>query len=128
MTIINFQENDFYNPVKDGNYGILAHARITLQWPTGRWFSPGPPVSSTNKIDRHDITEILLKVVLNTIKQTMVNVKIFKIERHHTVIQQYKTLIIKTFFYSRFFKCWFWCIILKLFKVYFWFPFFSLDI
>ena len=28
------------------------------------------PVSSTNKTDRHDITEILLKVVLNTIKQT----------------------------------------------------------
>ena len=30
------------------------------------WFSP---VSCTNKTDRHDITEILLKVVLNTIKQ-----------------------------------------------------------
>jgi hypothetical protein len=28
------------------------------------------PVSSTNKTDRHDITEILLKVALNTIKQT----------------------------------------------------------
>ena len=28
------------------------------------------PVSSTNKIDGHDITEILLKVALNTIKQT----------------------------------------------------------
>jgi hypothetical protein len=27
-------------------------------------------VSSTNKTDRHDITEILLKVALNTIKQT----------------------------------------------------------
>jgi hypothetical protein len=27
-------------------------------------------VSSTNKTYRHDITEILLKVVLNTIKQT----------------------------------------------------------
>jgi hypothetical protein len=26
---------------------------------TGRWFSPGPPVSSTNKTGRHDITEIL---------------------------------------------------------------------
>jgi hypothetical protein len=26
------------------------------------------PVSSNNKTDRHDITEILLKVVLNTIK------------------------------------------------------------
>ena len=27
----------------------------------------GFPISSTNKTDRHDITEILLKVVLNTI-------------------------------------------------------------
>ena len=32
-----------------------------------RWFSPGIPVSSTNKADRHDITEIVLKVTLNTI-------------------------------------------------------------
>ena len=29
--------------------------------------TPGTPVSSTNKTDRHDITEILLKVALNTI-------------------------------------------------------------
>jgi len=28
---------------------------------------PGTPVSSTNKTDRHNITEILLKVALNTI-------------------------------------------------------------
>jgi hypothetical protein len=28
------------------------------------------PVSSTNKTDRHDIAEILLKVALNTINQT----------------------------------------------------------
>ena len=41
------------------------------QWlATSWWFSPGPPVSSTNKTDRHDITEILLKMALNTIKQT----------------------------------------------------------
>jgi hypothetical protein len=33
----------------------------------GRWFSPGTPVSSTNKMDRPDITEILLKVALSTI-------------------------------------------------------------
>ena len=32
-------------------------------------FSPGTPVSSTNKTDCHDITEILLKVALNTINQ-----------------------------------------------------------
>jgi hypothetical protein len=30
----------------------------------GRWFSPGTSVSSTNKSDSHDITEILLKVAL----------------------------------------------------------------
>jgi hypothetical protein len=36
---------------------------------TGRWCSPGPPVSPTNKMDLHDTTEILLKVALNTIKQ-----------------------------------------------------------
>jgi len=29
---------------------------------TGRWFPPGPPVSSTNKTVHHDITEILWKV------------------------------------------------------------------
>ena len=28
----------------------------------GRWFSQSTPVSSTNKTDRHDIIEILLKV------------------------------------------------------------------
>ena len=36
----------------------------------GRWFSLGTPVSSTNKTDHHDITEILLKVALRTINQT----------------------------------------------------------
>ena len=39
------------------------------QWlATGRWFSPGPPVSSTNKTDQHDITEISLKDAVSTIK------------------------------------------------------------
>ena len=41
-----------------------------IQWlATGRWFSPDTPVSSTNKTDHHDITEILLKVALSNIKQ-----------------------------------------------------------
>jgi hypothetical protein len=38
-------------------YQFLAH---------GRWFSPGTPASSTTKIGRHDIAEILLKVALST--------------------------------------------------------------
>jgi hypothetical protein len=34
------------------------------QWfATGRWFSPGTPVSSNKKTDRHDITEILLNTI-----------------------------------------------------------------
>ena len=41
------------------------------QWlATGRWFSSGNPVSSPNKTDHHDITEILLRVALNTITLT----------------------------------------------------------
>jgi hypothetical protein len=40
-----------------------------LSFATGRWFSPGTPISSTNKTDRHDIAEILLKMTLSTIKQ-----------------------------------------------------------
>jgi hypothetical protein len=44
------------------------------QWlATGRWFSPGTPVSSTKRTDRHDITEILLKVALNTITNKLCN-------------------------------------------------------
>jgi hypothetical protein len=34
------------------------------------WFSPGTPVSSTNKTDCHDITDILLYVALSTINLT----------------------------------------------------------
>ena len=36
-------------------------------------FSPGTPVSSTNKTDPHDTTEILLKVELNTLTPCMVS-------------------------------------------------------
>ena len=36
-----------------------------------RWFSPGTQVTSTNKTDRHDITEILLKMALDSINITI---------------------------------------------------------
>ena len=39
-----------------------------------RWFSPGTLVSSSNKTDRHDITEILLIVALSTINQKYIHV------------------------------------------------------
>ena len=37
----------------------------------GQWFSPGIPVSSTNYTDRHNITDIFLKVALITITLTL---------------------------------------------------------
>jgi hypothetical protein len=43
----------------------------------GRWSSQGNPVSSTSKTDHYDITEILLKVALNTI------ILINKMSRHY---------------------------------------------
>ena len=59
------------NPVHDEVYSIQHLCDKVCQWlTTCRWFSPGIPVSSTNKTDCHVITEILLKVVLNTINQT----------------------------------------------------------
>ena len=39
----------------------------------GWLYSPGTRVSSTSKIDRHDIAEILLKVVLNNRTITLIN-------------------------------------------------------
>ena len=37
--------------------------KICQRLATGQWFSPGPPISYTNKTvtERHDINEILLK-------------------------------------------------------------------
>ena len=59
------------------------------QWlATGLWFSPGILVSSTNKTDRHDITEILLKVVLNitTPNPSFSDCSILSIQRNRSVL------------------------------------------
>ena len=47
--------------------GVLDTTLCDKCLSAGRWFSPSTPVSSTNKTDRQNITEILLKVALNTI-------------------------------------------------------------
>jgi hypothetical protein len=57
------------NPVH-GEVYLIQHylIRFVSDFATGRWFSLG--TSSTNKNDHHNISEILLKVALNTINQT----------------------------------------------------------
>ena len=56
---------------------------------TGLWFSPGTPVSSTNKAGRHDITETLLKVALNTIISPFCNGKKVSFEDFNLLVFYY---------------------------------------
>jgi hypothetical protein len=52
LPILNLGQGEVYNIINDKVNQWLA---------TGWWFSQGIPVSSTNKTDSHDITEILYK-------------------------------------------------------------------
>jgi hypothetical protein len=60
--------------------------KVCQELAAGRWFSP---VFFTNKSDRHNITEILLKVALNIITLTPNHI-------HYTFIFYYHTLKINT--------------------------------
>jgi hypothetical protein len=50
--------------------------KVSQRLAEGWWFYSVSPVSSINKTDRHDITEILLKMALNTITLTLFNQQI----------------------------------------------------
>ena len=54
-----------------GVLDITLYDKVCQWLATDRWFSLGTPVSSTNENNWHDITEILLKVALNTIALTL---------------------------------------------------------
>ena len=51
-------------------YNSISCNKVCQWLATGLWFSLGTQVSPINKTDCHDITEISLKVVLNTTNQT----------------------------------------------------------
>ena len=59
-------------PLRQGVLDTTLCDKVCQWFAAGRWFSPGTPVSATNKSNRHDITEILLKVALNTITLTRI--------------------------------------------------------
>ena len=54
------------NPYTKQQHNLLGFVKLICQW-----FSPGTPVSSTNKTDHQNIAETLLKVALNTITLTL---------------------------------------------------------
>ena len=63
------------------NWGVLDTTvcdKVCQLLAEGRWFSPGTPVSSTNATDRRDITEMLLKVALNTITLTRLMISMIR--------------------------------------------------
>ena len=60
------------NPARGDVYAIQHYViKFVSHLGAGHWFSPDIPVSSTNKTDLHDITEILLKVQINTVILTL---------------------------------------------------------
>ena len=78
-------------------YNIKFVSDKVCQWlATGRWFSPGTPLSSTNETDRHNIAEKLLTVALNTINQTFImifeltKIILYRLERFP---KRYKNII-----------------------------------
>jgi len=67
-----------FTVASDKVYQLLAN---------GLWFFPGSPASSTTKIGRHDIAEILLKVALNTvINQSISNLRLFIIPSQAIIV------------------------------------------
>ena len=54
-------------PLRRGALDTTLCDKVCQWLATGWWFFPGTLRCSTNKTDRHDISEILLKVELNTI-------------------------------------------------------------
>ena len=67
------------NQFRQGVLNTTLCDRVCQWLATSRWFSADTLVSSINKIDCHDIIEILLKMALNTI--TLLNLTLYFLER-----------------------------------------------
>ena len=58
-------------PLRRGVLNTTLCDKVCQWLAPGQLFSPGTPVTSTNKTDRHNIAEILLKIALKTIILTL---------------------------------------------------------
>ena len=65
--LLRLTDSDYSFRILKLSLSFVTYLCILLVCLSDQWCSHGIPVSSTNKTDRHDITEILLKVALNTI-------------------------------------------------------------
>ena len=75
-------------------WGVLdtSLCHKVCQWlATGRWFSPGPPISSTNKTDGYNITEKMFKVALNTMILTRKIIVSVVLARRNIITWEKKT-------------------------------------
>ena len=85
-------------------YSIMLCLSVTCDMSV---ISPGPPVSSTNKTDHHDISDILLKVTLNTIKPTnQIGQKLSKLFISHAVCFSWLCVCHRSLLNAAFFCSW----------------------
>ena len=84
-------------PCQDVLYTTLCDK--VCQWPAMGWWyiSPIIPVSTSNKADRHDIAEILLKVAINII--TLIHTR--QLILYYAIIYKYQHI---SFFFLLFFS------------------------
>jgi hypothetical protein len=80
---------------------ITLYDKVFQCLSAGLWFSPNTPVFSTNKIDRHDITEILLTGVIHHKNKTN-DTYIYSITPIHTHICMHTYMHIFIFQYFPF--------------------------
>jgi hypothetical protein len=67
--------------------GVQHYVIKICQWlAAGRWFSPVTSVSSSKKTECHYIAEILLKVVLNTIKPNQIKHILYMYMGYHIML------------------------------------------
>jgi hypothetical protein len=87
-------------PIRPGVLDTILCDKVCQWLATGLWFSPGTPVPSTNKTDRHDVPKILLKVALSTITLTSTT---FCINIYGVIVSVLSSGVEGRWFYSR------WC-------------------
>ena len=85
ILFLNWKLSKFFFVISKTSLWLLLSTTLcdkVCQWlATVWWFSLGTLVSSTNKTDHHDITEILLKVALNSINPHIYSGQQWKIKK-----------------------------------------------